>query len=79
MPARETSERIARYGQGFSKILSTLREDISNSHMHNSAMHMQHIHDKKTLHQKKGSLLNQASFDSKNMNHEGNHEGNQGS
>lgn len=51
MPARETSERIARYGQGFSKILSTLREDISNSHiMHNSSMQMQHIHDKKTLH-----------------------------
>ena len=31
MPARETSERIARYGQGFSKILSTLREDLSNA------------------------------------------------
>ena len=31
LPARETNERIARYGQGFSKILSTLREDLSNS------------------------------------------------
>jgi len=55
MPARETSERIARYGQGFSKILSTLREDISASNMVSS---LHHVHDKKTLHQKKRTLLN---------------------
>jgi hypothetical protein len=56
MPARETSERIARYGQGFSKILSTLREDISNSNM--TSVMQNHIHEKKSLHQRKRTLLN---------------------
>jgi hypothetical protein len=58
MPARETSERIARYGQGFSKILSTLREDLSNANANGSSVLHNHIHDKKTLHQVKGSRHN---------------------
>ena len=56
MPARETSERIARYGQGFSKILSTLREDLSNANYNNQSLINQHIHDKKTLFQSKNHL-----------------------
>ena len=61
MPARETSERIERYGQGFSKILSTLREDMSNANHFQSSIINSHIHDKKTLFQNK-STINQ-SFD----------------
>ena len=48
MPQNNPSERIARYGQGFSKILSTLRED-SNSGNVNSSVMQNHLHDKMTL------------------------------
>ena len=30
MPQRDTNERIARYGQGFSKILANLRGDLDS-------------------------------------------------
>lgn len=52
LPARESNERIARYGQGFSKILSTLRDDISNQ---GSLMH--HVQESKSFHQKKHSTF----------------------
>ena len=43
-----SNERIARYGQGFSKILSTLRDDISQMHLHSNMP--PHVHDRMTLH-----------------------------
>ena len=46
LPAHETNQRIARYGQGFSKILSTLKDDLSASNFnHHAASQM---HDKLT-------------------------------
>ena len=47
LPTNAPSERIARYGQGFSKILSTLREDNSTQNLNATPMH--HIHDKMTM------------------------------
>ena len=41
---------IARFGQGFSKILNTLKEDDSRPNINHSAM-ANHVHDKRTLHQ----------------------------
>lgn len=38
MPQREVGERIARYGAGFSKILSTLRDDPRKAMNNNSTM-----------------------------------------
>ena len=38
MPQREVGERIARYGSGFSKILSTLRDDPRKAMNNNSTM-----------------------------------------
>lgn len=49
MPQREVGERIARYGQGFSKILSTMRDDPRSHKINNTVMH-HHNHDKLTLH-----------------------------
>lgn len=50
LPARETNERIARYGQGFSKILSTLRDDIGQGSL------IYHVSERKSLHAKKQSV-----------------------
>lgn len=48
MPKRETNERIARYGKGFSRILSTLQDDsVPNA---SQTMLKNHVHDKMTLH-----------------------------
>ena len=49
LPTNAPSERIARYGQGFSKILSTLRDDTTNQHTNSSVMQT-HVHDKMSLH-----------------------------
>lgn len=49
LPARETNERIARYGQGFSKILSTLRDDIGQGSL------IYQVQERKSLHSKKQS------------------------
>lgn len=64
LPARETNERIARYGQGFSKILSTLRDDYANQTTSGTMMHG-HQHDKMTLHQfkKERDLAHHSSID----------------
>ena len=58
MPKRETNERIARYGKGFSKILSTLNDDVTvpnfnSTLMRNHQQNQVHVHDKNTLHQHK--------------------------
>ena len=52
LPQRDTSERIARYGQGFSKILANLRGD--NESQGNIAAY--HVHDKMSLHQAKKNV-----------------------
>ena len=52
MPTRDTSERIARYGQGFSKILANLRGESDTQNNNSAAFH---IHDKMSLHQAKQS------------------------
>jgi hypothetical protein len=52
LPTNAPSERIARYGQGFSKILSTLREDRDNSTSNLNTTPMNHISEKLGLHNK---------------------------
>lgn len=49
LPNRDTSERIARYGQGFSKILANLRGEADTQFNQIPA----HVHDKMSLHQAK--------------------------
>lgn len=38
MPYRETSERIARYGQGFSKMLSTIQPQLYEQTIHGQSV-----------------------------------------
>merc|ERR1712045_430865 len=42
LPFREPSERIARYGQGFSKILTMMRPSDSNSQVVNNQSALEH-------------------------------------
>ena len=55
MPHSVNNERLAKYGQGFSKILNTL-QDTTNPASSQNIMN-QHIHDRMTLHQQSDKYL----------------------
>jgi len=60
LPTRDTSERIARYGQGFSKILANLRGETDTQ---NNTINYPHVHDKMSLHQAKQAANQRNSID----------------
>lgn len=59
LPQRDTSERIARYGQGFSKILANLRGEADTQFNQLTP----HVHDKMSLHQSKVASNTRNSID----------------
>ena len=57
MPSSVHNERLAKYGQGFSKILNTLHDNSQptpNQNIMNT-----HVHDRMTLHQQSHSFIKQ--------------------